>query len=639
MSAATWHFRRKRPSDTARDPISSEFFADESVEDAARALVRESIQNSLDARLKTRDDPVVIRVCLGVDGGAALPSTVARFFDGVWPHLSAKRSGLQSPPTARERCNFLTIEDFSTTGLEGDPEEWTPKEGNPNAFYSFFRAEAYSEKEGDDRGRWGVGKLVFPRSSRGSAFFGLTVPASTQKPLLMGRMILRHHDVGSHEYAPDAMFGVKKLIHNDPDFVAPCTDLSVHRDFRQAFSLTRTSQPGLSVVVPWLDDEESFTLVDLTKSIAAEYLLPVLRGRLIVTIEDGNKTHRVDRESLLKSSPRWMDDSIADLLKLGVFASHVDARDVIRVAPPDQANAPKWAQHALADESVQSARTKLESGEAVAFDVPITVHRKTGRAEKSQLRIHMIEADREATNTSPVFVREDITVTGARGTRVPGYASLVTIEDGPLATLLGDAENPAHTEWRPNTRGFKEKYRYAKAFLAFVREAPHNVYGTLFKSAIEDDAFALGTFFPDLRADDDARARGGQKKKRPKPGPDTDGPPSLESKPRRYRLRQVDGGFEVTPGDPEASRPSQIRVRAAYDVRRGDPLKRYEPYDFDLSSASMNVTCEGLTIKMIDKNEVVAEVKEDGFRLRVTGFDSNRDVFVRVTATESADER
>lgn len=639
MSAAAWHFRRKRPSDTARDPISSEFFADESVEDAARALVRESIQNSLDARLKNRDDPVVIRVFLGVNGGAALPSTAAPFFDGVWPHLSCKRSGLQSPPSPRDRCSFLTIEDFSTTGLEGDPDEWTPKVGKPNAFYSFFRAEAYSEKQGDDRGRWGVGKLVFPRSSRGSAFFGFTVPVTTGQPLLMGRMILRHHEVGAHEYVPDAMFGVKKLLHNDPDFVAPCTDARVHRDFRQTFSVTRTTQPGLSVVVPWLDDEDSFTLDALTKAIASEYMLPVLRGRLVVTIEDGSKRHKIDRDTLLKSSQKWIDESIADLLKLGIFASRLDARDVVQVSSPDQTNAPKWAEKALADDMIASSRARLEGGDPVAFEVPITVYPKQGAAGRSRLRVHMIEAGKEASSTSPVFVREDITVTGARGTRVPGYVSLVTIDDGPLATLLGDAENPAHTEWRHHTRGFREKYKYPKAFLTFVREAPHNVFSTIFKDSLEEDHFALGAFFPDVRADSDARAKGGDKKKRQKPGVDTDGPPKLEKKPRRHGLRQVDGGFEVTAGDPGAQRPSLIRIRAAYDVRRGDPLKRYEPYDFDFSSGTMNLDFEGLRIRIANENEVLAEVTSDVFRLRVTGFDSNRDVFVRVTLPEGRDER
>lgn len=639
MTTTTWHFRRKRPSDTARDPISSEFFADESVDDAARALVREAIQNSLDARQRNHSEPVEVRIFIGVNRGGALPSTIARFFEGVWPHLAARRSGLQSPPTARERCSFLTIEDFSTTGLEGDHEEWTPREGKANAFYTFFRAEAYSEKQGDDRGRWGVGKLVFPRSSRASAFFGLTVPRSTKQPMLMGRMILRHHDVGGHEFVPDAMFGVKKTLHDDPDFVTPCLDPLVLRDFRQAFELKRTTQPGLSVVVPWLDDEDAFTLDGLTKAIAAEYMLPILRERLTVLVEDGTRHHKLDRTALLAPSQKWIDDSLSALLALGAFASQVGTKDVIHVASADQTNAPKWPERALEDDLIASSRERLESGGAVAFQVPLTVFPKGGTPGRSHLRVHFLEADSSVTTLSPVFVREDITVTGVKGTRIPGYVSLVTIDDGPLATLLGDAENPAHTEWRHNTGGFRDKYKYPKAFLDFVRQAPANLFNTLFKGSEEDDHFALGSFFPDPHSAGDPRAKGRGDRTRQRPGGVTAVLPEIGKTPRQHGLRQVEGGFEVTPGDAGAPRPSLIRVRAAYDVRRGDPLKRYERFDFDVSSSSMDVTYEGLRLKLANENELLAEVTSDDFRLRVIGFDSNRDLYVRVTLPESSDER
>src|SRR5688572_13600910 len=105
MTESTWHFRAKIPGYAARDPISSEFFANESVQNVARALIREAIQNSLDARGGLAGtEPVRIRVVLGVDADAALKNDAEAFFTGVWPHLSAPRNKLQNAPKRTDRC-------------------------------------------------------------------------------------------------------------------------------------------------------------------------------------------------------------------------------------------------------------------------------------------------------------------------------------------------------------------------------------------------------------------------------------------------------------------------------------------------------------------------------------------------------
>ena len=49
-----WHFRQHAPGEKTRDPIQGEFFATEAIRNPAEALIREGIQNSLDAQLKDR---------------------------------------------------------------------------------------------------------------------------------------------------------------------------------------------------------------------------------------------------------------------------------------------------------------------------------------------------------------------------------------------------------------------------------------------------------------------------------------------------------------------------------------------------------------------------------------------------------
>ncbi len=189
-----WYFKPKMPGDTIREPIHGEFFAAEAISDPGRALVREAIQNSLDACADGKK--VLVRICLSGPDSQARRSDISPYFVGAWEHLQVADNGLRPEdiPSATDRCPFLVFEDFGTTGLQGDPAEaFKPKTERKNNFYHFFRAEGQSDKDASDRGSWGVGKQVFVRASRINTMFGLTVRAEDRRRLLMGRAILKSH--------------------------------------------------------------------------------------------------------------------------------------------------------------------------------------------------------------------------------------------------------------------------------------------------------------------------------------------------------------------------------------------------------------------------------------------------------------
>lgn len=112
---AQWHFNSYRPGDKKRNPIQGEFFSSEAIADPGRALVREGIQNSLDAA--TGEGPVLVRIFVSGNENAVEARDVSEFFKGAWDHLRAPRNGLREIPDRNEGCEFLVFEDFSTTGL------------------------------------------------------------------------------------------------------------------------------------------------------------------------------------------------------------------------------------------------------------------------------------------------------------------------------------------------------------------------------------------------------------------------------------------------------------------------------------------------------------------------------------------
>lgn len=144
----SWWFRRRLRNEKVRDPVQGEFFTEDSIADPARALVREAVQNVLDARRGA--DPIRVRIRLGsIPEHRAVP-----YLSGLRPHVEAVVPGA-SEAFNGEDCRFLVIEDFGTTGLTGDLEASGPTAGVRNNYYSFVWAEGSSSKSQGDRGRWG----------------------------------------------------------------------------------------------------------------------------------------------------------------------------------------------------------------------------------------------------------------------------------------------------------------------------------------------------------------------------------------------------------------------------------------------------------------------------------------------------
>ena len=87
-----WRFDAITPQTTKVDPAHLEFFRSEALEDTVSALVREDIQNRLDAKLTGNVDPVKVRYFLS-DASNHLPADLAaRWLRGLEPHLNSPRS-------------------------------------------------------------------------------------------------------------------------------------------------------------------------------------------------------------------------------------------------------------------------------------------------------------------------------------------------------------------------------------------------------------------------------------------------------------------------------------------------------------------------------------------------------------------
>src|SRR5512137_1145313 len=115
-----WKFKPKTKDDMGVDPFQDEFFKTGYVGGFADALLRETIQNSLDAKADG-DEPVRVEISIFRNVTVCSDPQYQYFFRGLSDHLNAPNNSISDRPKPSAPLDFLVIEDFNTTGLQGDP--------------------------------------------------------------------------------------------------------------------------------------------------------------------------------------------------------------------------------------------------------------------------------------------------------------------------------------------------------------------------------------------------------------------------------------------------------------------------------------------------------------------------------------
>jgi hypothetical protein len=630
-----WHFRKKTAGEKIRNPIQGEFFAQDAIAGPAQALVRESVQNSLDAASGT--GPVRVFMTLGVGDHSLPPTDIAPLFMGAWAHFQAPANGLHAPPSALSRCPYLTIEDFGTRGLTGDPRQSDPDldSSGRNPFFLFFRAEGLSGKTGTELGRWGVGKFVFPRSSLASTHFGLTVRADDSRRLLLGAATLKAHRISRDHavYTPDGLYGRT----GDSDFVDPIEDPQELDRFCRLFGLTRKDEPGLSVVVPFIDEDE-ISFEALLSAAVRDYFVPILRKALEIVILAGDTRANLTAVSLrdtLGQYPNLASDMLP-LVELAEYSAMAKDHERIHIGMHNPAQAAKWTDDLFRTAALDAIRSSRAAKTPMAIRVPVTVRRKNPSESIPSFFDVFLRHDKQS-DGRPIFVREGIIVSDVRGRRATEVRSLVLIEDRALGGMLGDSENPAHTQWQRDSSNFKGRYVYGKAVIDFVTDSVSSIMAAVDRASAEVDTSLTIDFFsiPPEQPDDTTEEADSRSTAR-KPGPTVTGPKvEVVSKPAAIRINRIEGGFTVSQGDGPPALPYLVEVRCAYETRSGNALRKWNPADFRIGAELPVETDGSVRLAAAKDNYVILHVTGAEFSARVSGFDVNRDLYVAALVREA----
>ena len=653
MTNPRWRFARMSEWQPNSNPVLGEFFS--AASDLPERLVRESIQNSMDAR--HGNEPVRVRFTFSGEQGALDQRSAAPYLAGLQPHVLAVAESDASgdarspddPRAALKRpLSWLAVEDFGTSGLLGDIES-NDIEEKGNHFWGFFRQTGISAKDEDKAGSWGLGKWVFPDASAINSYIAVTERRGEQRVLLMGATVLKTHLVDGIKYPPEGYYTPTDTQDSQDSPPLPVDSDADPDEFvlgaLTAFGLDRTAAPGLSVVV--LYPKRELTPEGIARAVLTQYFLPVVRGDLTVEIvhpeiDAPDRMQTISRETIGQEvaniQPSRRDDESPESLR--------GAIDLARwaIAQEDSAHIELPAEEIAKglSERADELRERYEREDRLAFRLTLDVQRKDKVATPDAFHVYLERAP-DLKQGHDYFVRGYLRIPRMDFIKDRDARALVLVgEQSELGHLLRDSEGPAHALWRLGNEHVGRRWSAGDRRIRSVREAAGSLLLRLTERPPERLTHALAKWFPATTPKDDTG--GGENSD----GDRTRGPkvPRLPRSP--LEIVSASGGFAVhAPKDATGLAGTDWTVRFAYDsTGRGGPfgqftkgLKAGTP-DFSLRDGQLHVEKEGCTYDIAaddtGENEFTLHAHADDFRVAVSGFDSRRDVVVVVQRVPEA---
>lgn len=606
-----------------QDPIEGAFFSSESDDETARNLVRESIQNSLDAKIEGKQARV--RFTFG-----ELKSPYAfRLYAGLNKHLSAEGSGLRNPTGPENGIKFLVIEDFETSGLSGDTHQMADVDDpEENRFYYFWRNVGRTGKGEGTMGTWGLGKTVFPASSRINTFFGLTQRENDSFSYLMGMSVLKSHQLEGEQYDPYGYFA--DWINDEPLSI---TDPDKIGEFCDNFHVSRQeSQTGLSIVIPHVLDE--FNVSMLRDEAIEHYFWPILNEELVIEIQENYLTPPetiINRDYLLNkiNDPLFLSSykELANTIELAIWASSGSRYPMGTVTQPVSGSASNWENARWNEEEVEILRDRVIENKPFVVKVQVRINPINATPTFSSCMVYGMQVS-DKTKRKSYLTRQGVNVVDACPPNPDGYVFILVPDEGPLSNMLAMAENPSHTMFL-RTEAIAQRYaRGTMQTIRFLCNAPRGIAEKLDIEGEQPDQGLFADVFwkvpttkrPPIKITDTNDG-------------DKTGDPDIPVTKRTpaFNIIRTSGGFRISDSEKRDWNIEHLDIRAAYDSTSGDPLKNHANWDFNFirpGAAGLSMEHEGCEVLIPEPNRIRLTEIQTGFSIRVQGFDPKRDLIV-----------
>jgi len=637
MEGPLWKFQLKTKNDMGTDPYQEGLFSQDEL-GYSDVLVRETSQNSLDARTD-ENKPVIVRFKISTIKDTTGLELFHTYIPGLVDHICAENNGIYEKPDFNLSPNFLVIEDFNTSGLEGDINEEDGDGGvGAHNFAYFWRNVGRSIKGEAERGRYGLGKAVYMKISKIKTYFGLTVRYSDSKQYLLGQSILKIHSLNEQKFLPYGFFGKFQDIPGEEFFALPDDETANIGNFKNVFGLNRDDKPGFSLVI--LYPEKDISIEALSKAAINQFLYAILNNNLSFRIENDQDTIIIDHASVYEKINEIYDEEekkyFNRLAHFIEWAINVEERDYLLVAEQDLNYAPKWSADLFSKINLEELKENFSNGNPIAFKVPVRVQFKKQQPQHGWFKL-FIQRDSNIDKGDVHFIREGIKITKESKIDRRGIRALVIVDDPPLTTMLGDSEPPAHTAWEKDQPKVRGKYDRSTSSIFFVKNSIKMVLKYIEKplEGIEKDLLIDIFSIPSEEEKDPEPGKALEKERNKKvKGAKSVIPDIPLSPPRLIEVEKIKTGFSIRKSPKADSIPSRIKVRVAYSIGKGNPFQKHQIADFDFTKPDSGITIKqnNASLNRVASNRLEFKITGEPFEIRFTGFDEYRDLVTDVRA-------
>ena len=567
-----WKFEEYTEDSTKHDSSSDKFFKGPP---ESESLVREFIQNSLDASNNSKTVKVII------NEKKLNKRDMKEFLTDLEPHLKACK--LQEHNKEQQiRC--IVLEDFNTKGLEGKNKD------------NFFKADNITNKT-EGGGSHGIGKAVFSATSKIKTFFGYSIYGNNES-IFQGRSVLKSHKIGDKHYRSYGDLKIKPI--------------EKYTKIINMLFKRQNTEKGLSVVIPYCDVE----IEDIKQSCLEQFYMPIIDNKLELEIEN----EKINKNTL----------DLDDNLKIRLALEYKTSNKKNKLYSIKEKN---WKDLSFP----KLSKDFIDQKNPLFLSFEIEMLTKQGVRETGKVTLLIQKEEKADTLQTIDFWRDNLLITEAitRGKKQKGYSVILRLSDDHLSQLLRNLEDPGHTKWQTGSikPEIKEKYSNIPKLVTFIKKLPLEFIRQIKHQPLKQDSHFFSDYFPDISSSGAKQTKEG-KSTSYKDSTQNKIPEEPQFQNFIYKAHKKGDGFTLKLKNQIHVPPDKLIVDVAYGTNRGDAFKNYDKRDFMFDeNITINLVDSGTNSgerKFCKENSVTYSIINEKFGISFTGFDPDKELKINI---------
>ena len=489
-------------------------------------IIYECIQNSIDAK-KTTGEKVSLKIHFQKVYKKDLPFLNDDFKNHCQESIKISNSRVLD----EQQIDILVMEDFSTTGITGDPEiqDDQTDTGKVNNYFYMNYSFGGNQKLGsfDQGGSEGEGRQTFCLNSDISTFFYYSVDSSNNdKEAFFGISYLGKRKVNQQLFNPFAYFGNPKpnTIIKELTDVYPVTDSNTIKDLVKKFKLKREkNQSGLSVIVPFYNLKFKKEKKLLISKILDVYRIPILRKKLELHIEDDiiDDTNLVpslinglnpDTEKEFKENQKVLCTEYFDFLNDTCENITNNSFEINIWTGQKEINKDDILNY---DHLLKSFNNKEVCKIRINFNVRLIDHKATRSSQNTiekrtfvDFYIKNYPTWADLSEKLNDFIRGPMSIYKLRKKNTQMFW-LMDIQDEHASLLVKNAEQANHSDITARNKKLQRNYKNGYALIAFLKSFPFKFYNLIkdeenvIDNESTQDLFKINSSGPGIRETDE----------------------------------------------------------------------------------------------------------------------------------------